>query len=80
MTLSLLSMKIIVNYYFKYIIKRKKLTKLNLITDEYDDWRSEITKWYNNWVTDDYSIISKQLFCTENYFVKSEKVYKLIIV
>ena len=36
--------------------------KLNIINDEYDDWRSEITKWFNKWVTDDYSIKSKKLF------------------
>ena len=45
-----------------YLEKKKTLPKLNLINDEYDDCRSEITKWLNKHVTDGYSIKSKQLF------------------
>ena len=62
MTHSSLNIKIIINYYVKYIIKRKKEIYLNLINDEYDDWRSEITKWFNKHLTDGYSDNSKQLF------------------
>ena len=45
-----------------YQEKKRNLPKLNLINDEYDDWRSEITKWFNKHLTDGYSDNSKQLF------------------
>ena len=49
--------KSILNLPFKIHYKeqvRRNLTKLNIIDPEYDDWRGEIMRWYNKWVTEGY--------------------------
>ena len=62
-----------------YLEKKRNLPKLNLINDEYDDWRSEITKWFNKQLTDGYSDNSKQLFLyRENYTEFQELIKKMI--
>ena len=47
--------KLLCKIYYQEKVKLRNLTKLNLIKDEYDDWRSEVVQWYNKWVTDGYS-------------------------
>ena len=48
-----------------YQEKKRNLLKLNLLNDEYDDWRSEITKFFTKWVTEGYCNQSKQLYLYE---------------
>ena len=55
-----------------YLEKKRNLSKLNLINDEYDDLFSEITKWYNKWVTNGYSI-NKQLFLYGEHYTELQK-------
>ena len=51
-----------------YQEKKRNLPKLNPINDEYNDWRGDITKWYNKSVTDGYYNNSKHHFLYgENY-------------
>ena len=62
-----------------YLEKKRNLPKLNLIIDVYDDWRREITKWFNKHVTDEYSIKSQQLFLYgENYSEFQEFIKKMM--
>ena len=62
-----------------YLEKKRNLPKLNLINDNYDDWRSEITRWFNKNVTDEYSNKSKQLFLYgENYTEFQEFIKKMM--
>ena len=59
--------------------EKRNLPKLNLINDAYDDWRSEITKWFNKHLTDGYSDNSKQLFLYgENYTEFQEFINKMM--
>ena len=51
-----------------YLEKKRNLLKLNLINDEYDDWRSEITKWFNKWATDGYYINSTFFYINNTFF------------
>ena len=59
-----------------YLEKKRNLPKLNLINDNYDDWRSEITKWYNKSVTDGYSNKSKQLFLYGEHYTEFQEFIK----
>ena len=59
-----------------YLEKKRNLPKLNLINDNYDDWRCDITKWYNKSVTDGYSNNSKQLFLYGEHYTEFQEFIK----
>ena len=60
--------KLLRKIYYQETTKLRNLNKLKLINDIYDDWRSEIVQWYNNWVTEGYSTHRKHLYlCGEAY-------------
>ena len=57
----------------------RNLTKLNIIDAEHDDWRGEIVRWYNKWVTVGYSQNSKQLYLYGDSYLEFKAFIKQIM-
>ena len=58
---------------------RRNFTKLNIIDAEYDDWRGEIVRWYNKWVTEGYSQNSKHLYLYGDSYLEFKAFIKQIM-
>ena len=71
--------KLLRKIHYQEKVKLRNMTKLNLIKDEYDDWRSEIVQWYNKWVTDGYSTHRKQLYLYGEYYNELKAFIKKIM-
>ena len=52
---------------------------MNIIDAEYDDWRREIVRWYNKWVTEGYSQNSKHLYLYGESYLEFKAFIKQIM-